>query len=486
MPLLLLGCGALFCARLGFFWIVHPIRTVKTLLSASDSSGHSPLRALTVALAGTLGVGNIAGVATAITAGGAGAVFWMWVSAILAMGVKYAEVALALNHRRRERHDDAADGPAPYATATTPGGVTHHAATKRGGVPDPAAAATPEAKTRHGTPDSAVAVNPGAEKRAVIPQRFYGGAMYYIKDTVSPFAGAIFAILCIANAAVTGNVLQSNAAASVFAERVPPLAVGIVFCVLTVAVTLGSARRISDVTVRLIPALVAVYMVLSAVVIVSNISDVPDVFARIFREAFGLRPAVAGAAGVSVARAIRFGVTRGILSNEAGSGTSPTAHAAADTNDAHRQGVFGIFEVFADTIVICTLTAVVILLLPDFGGEDGVRLAVLAYGTFAGNWAGEVIRASVVMFAFATVICQAYYGEVALGYFTRSDAVRRAYLVAYSALCIAGSVIDPLRMWLCADLVISLMTALNVAVLLYAFVRRRYRTELLPWAYRVR
>lgn len=448
MPLLLLGCGALFCARLGFFWIVHPIRSIKALVCRSDSSGHSPIRALTVALAGTLGVGNIAGVATAITAGGAGAVFWMWVSATLAMGVKYAEVAFAIAHRRRERRTDEPHSDQSHTNCTAHANGTSHAN--------------------------------GAS------QHFYGGAMYYIRDTVSPMAGGFFALLCIANAAVTGNVLQTNAAASVFSERIPPIAVGIVFCAFTAAVTLGSARRISDVTVRLIPALVAVYIVLSAVVILSNISEVPGVFVRIFREAFGLRSAAGGAAGIAVSRAIRFGVTRGILSNEAGSGTSPTAHAAADTDDAHRQGIFGIFEVFADTIVICTVTAVVILLLPDFGGEDGVRLAVLAYGTFAGIWAGEVIRASVVLFAFATVICQAYYGEVALGYFTRSDGARRMYLFGYSALCIAGSVIDPARMWLGADLVISLMTALNVAVLLYAFARRRYRAELLPWAYRLR
>lgn len=430
MPLLLLGCGALFCVRLGFFWLVHPIRTARTLLSEQSTSGQSPLRALTVALAGTLGVGNIAGVATAITAGGAGAVFWMWVSAILAMGVKYAEVALAVAHRRQKR--------------------------------------------------------PSGDRGKPAQRQFYGGAMYYIRDTVSPAAGGFFALLCIANAAVTGNIIQTNAAASVYSERIPPIAVGIVFCILTVAVTLGSAKRISDVTVRLIPALVAVYIVLSAVVIMSDPGAVPGVFRRIVREAFDFRSAAAGVAGVGVSRAIRFGVTRGILSNEAGSGTSPAAHACADTDDAHRQGVFGILEVFADTIVICTLTAVVILLLPDFCGEDGVRLAALAYGTLAGEWAGGVIRISVVMFAFATVICQAYYGEVALGYFTRSDKVRRAYLAAYSLLCIAGSVTDPVRMWLGADLVISLMTALNVAVLLYAFVRRRYRRELLPWAYRIR
>ena len=451
-PALLLGCGALFSARLGFFWLRHPARTARTLRAAAADGGHSPARALSVALAGTLGVGNIAGVATAITAGGAGAVFWMLLSAVLAMGVKYAEVAFAVAHRRRE-HDPTP--PSVAGISTTP--------------PRAGKCATPA---------------PSAEKTT--RPRFYGGAMYYIADSVSPAAGGFFALLCVANAAVTGNVIQTHAAASVASPAVPPLAVGAAFALATLAVTLGGARRVSDLTVRLIPALAALYVALSAWIIAANIAAVPAVLARVFREAFALRPAAGGVAGSAVARAIRFGVTRGVLSNEAGSGTSPTAHACADTDDPHRQGVFGIFEVFADTVVLCTLTAIVILLLPDFAGEDGVRLAALAYSRFAGAWAGAAIRVSVVLFAFATVVAQAYYGEVAIGFFTRSPRARRVFLAAYAALCVAGSAIDARRVWLAADLVISLMTALNVAALLYAFSRPRLRRELLPWAYRPR
>lgn len=424
-PALLLGSGALFSARLGFFWALHPVKTARALFS-SAGGGRSSARALTVALAGTLGVGNIAGVATAITAGGAGAVFWMLVSAFLAMGVKYAEVAFAFAHRRRERVEGS-----------------------------------------------------GARR-----YRYYGGAMYYIRDALCPAAGGLFALLCIANAAVTGNVIQTNAAAAVFSDRIPPAAVGAVFALLTMAVTLGSARRVSDVTVRLIPALCAVYIALCLWIVAANITAIPGVISRVLREAFALRPALGGAAGAGIARAMRFGVTRGILSNEAGSGTSPTAHASAETDDPHRQGIFGIFEVFADTTVICTLTAAVILLLPDGGGQDGVLLAARAFGELAGTWAGTFIRTSVILFAFATVICQAYYAEVALGYFTASARVRRLFLALYSALCVVGSVIDAGHMWLIADLVISLMTALNAAVLLYAFARRRTRAELLPYAFR--
>ena len=451
-PAMLFVCGTLFSTRLGFFWVLHPIRAARALLGGSTGGDHSSVRALTVALAGTLGVGNIAGVATAITAGGAGAVFWMLVSGALAMGVKYAEVSFAVAHRRRERVG---------GNAKTGGAGNTLSVGKADGSP----AGRAEGRAR---------------------ERFFGGAMYYIRDTVCPAAGGFFALLCMANAAVTGNILQTNAAASVFSERVPPAAVGAAFAALTLAVTLGSARRVSDVTVRLIPALAAVYIALCVWIVAANAASIPAVVSRVVGEALGFRPALGAAAGVGVRRAIRFGVTRGILSNEAGSGTSPTAHAAADTDDAHRQGVFGIFEVFADTVVLCTLTAAVILLAPGGSNEDGVRLAVDAFSSLAAPWAGTFVRFAVVLFAFATVICQAYYGEVALGYFTRSEKARRAYLALYAALSVVGSVIEASRMWLAADLVISLMTALNVAALLYAFGRRRTRAELLPYAYRRR
>lgn len=414
MPVLLMGAGLLFSARLKFFQILHPIRFFRTLKSGFGGGGQTPIRAMSIALAGTLGVGNIAGVASAIVAGGAGAVFWMWVSATLAMAVKYAEVALAVTHRRRGE----------------------------GG--------------------------------------WYGGAMYYIADTVSPVLGGAFAVLCIVNTIVTGNVIQANAAASVYSDTVPPIAVGIAMCVLALAVTVGPVKRISDVTIRLIPFLSAVYVALSLGIILLNAGRLPEVFGEIFSSAFDLRAVGGGVGGYGISRALRFGVTRGLLSNEAGCGTAPIAHASADTDSPHKQGVFGIFEVFVDTIVVCTLTAVVILLLPDFGGEDGVRLSVLAYRTFAGKIAGHVISASVILFAYATVVCQSYYGVVTLGYFTKSAAAKNAYLFVFAASCVIGSVIAPPVMWGLADLCVSLMTVLNVAVLLYLFADRKRRKEMLP------
>ena len=243
---------------------------------------------------------------------------------------------------------------------------------------------------------------------------------------------------------------------------------------------LGSLRRISDVTVKLIPFLSGVYILLSLYIIFANTERLPGIFADIFGSAFSLKAAAGGAGGFALSRAVRFGVTRGILSNEAGCGTAPTAHASANTNSPHDQGIFGIFEVFADTVVICTLTAIVILLLGDGRGEDGVRLSVLAYRTFAGRAAGHVISVSVILFAYATVICQSYYGVVALRYLTHSRLALGIYFVLFGISCIAGSVIGSALMWNIADLCVSAMTATNVVVLLYAFFNKRERRLMLP------
>lgn len=417
MPVILLGTGLIFSFRLKFFWIFHPISYFRSLSGGFRKSGQSSAKSMTLALAGTLGVGNIAGVASAIACGGAGAVFWMWLSAILAMGVKYAEVVLAVGHRRG----------------------------KSGG--------------------------------------FFGGAMYYIGDLISRKFGAFFALLCIANSLITGNILQVNAASAVYGDRIPPIFVGIIICILTAAVTFGTVKRISDVAVSLIPFLSGVYVILSLGIIIANFSRMPSVLGEIFSLAFSAEGAAGGALGFTVSRGVRYGVTRGILSNEAGCGTAPTAHACADVKSPHHQGLFGIFEVFADTVVICSLTAFVILLYGNVGGNGGVCLSVLAYSSLAGGYAGHIISVSVILFAFATVICQSYYGIVAVGFLSKRESALRLYLILYSLTCIVGSVIDTGIMWLSADLIISLMTAVNTGVLLWVYADRRRRRELFPFSH---
>ncbi len=405
LPVVLIAVGIYLAAKLRFFYVLHPVKTAKAVASAGTGSGTSPFKALTVALAGTLGVGNISGVATAIVAGGPGAVFWMWVSALAAMSVKYAEVALAVKYRR----------------------------------------------TRTGTH--------GGE--------YFGGAFYYMKEGLSPILGSRaakyiasgFACLLVSNSLLTGNVVQVNAAASVF-DGIPGVAVGAAIAVAVAVVTVGGAKRVGDFTVRVIPLLTLVYILLSLYVIISGAERLGEVFSSIFRGAFSLRSAASGAAGYGISRAVRFGVTRGVFSNEAGCGTAPTAHASANTKGPHEQGCLGVFEVFCDTVVMCTMTALVILL-SGVAGEDGIPLSMESYGVFCGDFGRMAIGASVVVFALATVICQEYYGMEALAALGGGKRARRVYLAVSFGATLLGSVMTPDAVWQIADLEIALMTVVN-------------------------
>ncbi len=409
MPAVLLAAGLYFGARLRFFYFVHPVRFVRTLKEAASGDGVSPARALTQALAGTLGVGNMAGVATAITAGGPGSIFWMLLSAVIAMSVKYTEVALGVLHRRKN-----ADG-------------------------------------------------------------YYGGAMYYIKDILSryfPRGGALFggffALLCVFNTLMTGNIVQMKAAAEAF-PAFPPILLGGIVAAAAFVIACGKAHTVSGVTFFLIPFLSAGYMAVSLYIIIANAGRVPGVLTEILTCAFSFRAAAGGAGGYAVISAIRFGVTRGIFSNEAGMGSSPSAHSSADTKSAHHQGCFGIFEIFADTVALCTLTALVILLSDGVGRLDGIPLTLYAYRSQAGSAAGVFIAVSVVLFAFATVICSTQYARVALGYLFPKKGAYYFYCILAAGATVLGSVINGKAMWQAADLSVSLMTAVNVSCLLFGF-----------------
>ncbi len=402
LPAILLIAGLYLGWRLRFFYILHPVRLCRDIRDSAASGGVSPFRALSVALAGTLGVGNITGVATAIACGGAGAVFWMWVCAFLVMSVKYAEVYLAQVYR------------------------------------------TPE-----GT----------------------GGAMYYMRDGLRNILGkgaaavaAGFAVLIAANSLLTGSIVQVDAAAGVVSELftgVPPILCGIAFAILAAITAAGGLRRVSDLTVRLIPALSAVYIVVSAVCIIRSADALPDAFREIFDGAFSPAAAGGGVLGFGINAAVRYGVTRGIFSNEAGCGTAPSAHAAANAKSPHHQGCMGIFEVFADTVVLCTVTALVILTSGITPSEDGMISALAAFSISGGHASAAIIGISVVLFAFATVICQSYYGLGAVRYLTGSDRGRRLYIAMLAVSAVIGSVISANVMWGIADLIIAVMTVVN-------------------------
>lgn len=400
VPVLLIFCGLFFAAKQKFFYILHPLKLCRCLGEASGEEGVSPFRALTVALAGTLGVGNMAGVATAITAGGAGALFWMNISALCAMSIKYIEVCLAVE--TREKSD----------------------------------------------------------------KGWRGGAMFYIKKLVGGklgrVLGGIFAVLCAVNSLLTGNIVQVNSACAAL-PQIEPLLIGGIIGLMAMWIAAGGGKRISGATVIIIPILSAVYMILCLAIIFSNYARLPQVFSEIITSAFSLRSVGGGILGFGITRSMRFGVTRGIFSNEAGCGTSPTAHAMANTKSPHHQGCFGIFEVFADTTVLCTMTGIVILL----AGEtalDGISLTLYAFENLAGKWASDIIAVSIVLFAFATVISQASYGLVSLDFLGKPK-LKPIYLLLIPLTSAAGSIISAAFMWQTADLTVSVMTVINVGCL---------------------
>ncbi|NLK39496.1 MAG: sodium:alanine symporter family protein, partial [Clostridiales bacterium] len=343
-PILLLSAGIYLSFRLNFFHLRHPIRILKTILTKKEKGGTSPFRALTVALAGTLGVGNIAGVALALISGGPGAIFWMWISALTAMIIKYAEIVLALHYRKR----------------------------------------------KHGRENE-----------------YYGSAMYYIREglgkgRLARGLAATFALLCILNSISMGSVIQVNVIAESLKGRlgIPALATGIIITLLTAIVVFGGIRSISGLTVRLVPFMSAVYILLSMYIILTNLGELPRTLSMIFTSAFRVESAFGGILGFFLSRSVRFGVSRGLLSNEAGCGTATIAHAESSTKSPALQGLWGIVEVFVDTILLCSMTAFVILISYDAigGGElNGIMLTITAFEFTFGDAAGIIICAAILL-----------------------------------------------------------------------------------------
>lgn len=396
-----------------FFLLPHV--KARPFFRSLRESGSSPFRSLSVALAGTLGVGNITGVAAALIAGGPGAVFWMWAGAFLVLGVKYAEVNLAVRYR-----------------IPTGNGWT-------------------------------------------------GGAMYYMRDGIggrwASVFGGFFALLCCLNSLITGNLVQSNAASGVF-EGDSRLICGIVLAVLTGSAILFGTHRIGRITSALIPVLTGGYLAITLGIIFAHASLLPGIFRDIISSAFTGRAVLGASAGFTVHQALRFGIMRGIFSNEAGCGTSPTAHAAADTKSPHHQAVLGMVEVIFDTLILCTLTALVLLigdaewgLIPWGTDADAAPVTLDIFRCLGGDTVYRILRISVLLFAFSTVIAQFYYGTAAIRYLSGKRLPQVIY-AALSAVCAcAGSVISSPVMWLLADGIIGIMTVFNCGVLI--ILRRR-------------
>ena len=390
----------------------------RLLFDRSDPAGSGevkPFNALMTALSATVGTGNIAGVATAIALGGPGAIFYMWLIALFGMATKYAEAVCAVTYREVDQNG-----------------------------------------------------------------KHVGGPMYYLRNGVGEFApelgkwlGLAFAVFGAAAAFGIGNAVQVNSMAAALDNSfsVPHWATGVVVAALVAVVVIGGIRRIGEVAGRLVPAMVVLYVGAAVVVVAINIADVPAAIGLIFTHAFTPAAATGGFAGAAVAAAIRFGVARGVFSNESGLGSAAIAHAAAQTNSPVRQGVIAMLGTFIDTLVVCTMTALVILTSGAWTltGEDGTGLtaAVLTSTAFQTSIIGGqyIVTIALAVFAFTTILGWSYYGERCWQYLFREKSlwIYRVFWVA-AALLFANVKVE--LVWHLSDALNGLMAIPNLVGLL--------------------
>ncbi|PTW51293.1 AGCS family alanine or glycine:cation symporter [Rhodovulum kholense] len=408
---LLLGTGLYLCLGLRFL----PQRKLgygfKMMLEGrkKGGAGHegeiTPFQALTTALSATIGTGNIAGVATAIFLGGPGAVFWMWLTALVGMATKYAEAVLAVHYREVD-----ANG------------------------------------------------------------RYVGGPMYYIKNGLGPrfaWLAWIFAFFATIAAFGIGNTVQANSVADAVQSTfgIPHLWTGIALAVVTFVVIVGGVRRIGAVAEWLVPLMAVLYILGALVILAVNYQAVPGALSLIFEDAFTGTAATGGFAGAAVMAAIRFGVARGVFSNEAGLGSAPIAHAAALTDDPVRQGNVAMLGTFIDTILVCSMTALVIITTGVWtSGETGAALSALAFQT--GLPGGElIVSLGLIVFAFTTILGWSYYGERAAEYLFGSKVIL-PFRLLWVAGVVLGAVANLGVIWIVADIMNALMAIPNLIALI--------------------
>lgn len=376
----------------------------------------TPFQAVATALASTVGVGNIAGVATAISIGGPGALFWLWVSGLLGMGTKFAEIVIALHYRER----DAA-------------GVMR------------------------------------------------GGAMYTLRRLGLPWLGTVFALLTALAAFGIGNMVQANSMAHSLEATFgfsPPI-VGFTLVVVAGAVILGGIRRIAAFAEVLVPFMSLLYLGGGLAVLALHAGRVPEALRLVLDGAFSGTAAAGGFAGSTVMLALRYGIARGLFSNEAGLGSAPLVHATANTDHPVRQGMYGIFEVFVDTLLICTTTGLVILVTGAWStGQTGAALTGLAFETgLPGVWGDTIVTGGLVLFAFSTIIGWSYYGETGIVYLLGARAAV-PYRLAWLVFIYLGAVGSLHLVWDIADTLNGLMAIPNlISVLLSIPLLRRLQRE---------
>lgn len=432
----IIGVGLYLSIRTNFlqirkfpYAIRHTIGRVFHKQEASSGS-MTPFQAVCTALAATVGTGNIAGVAGAIAIGGPGAVFWMWVSALLGMCTKFAEVTLAVHFRERNEHGD-----------------------------------------------------------------LVGGPMYYIKNGLGKnwqWLAVLFSAFGVLTVFGTGNATQVNTITTAIdsallnyqiidttSVKTLNLILGICIAILVALVLLGGIKRIGKVTEKLVPFMALLYILLALGVVIINIQHVPAVFQSIFYGAFNPSAVTGGAVGTFF-MSMKKGVARGIFSNEAGLGTGSIAHACADTSAPVKQGLFGIFEVFVDTMIICTLTALVILcsgISIQYGVDAGAELTIMGFTATYGNWVSLFTAVALCCFAFSTIIGWGLYGARCIE-FLFSAKVIKPFMVVYSLVAILGATMDLGLLWNIAETFNGLMAIPNlIAVFLLTNVVIKLVTE---------
>jgi len=411
MLTLIIAVGLFLSAKTGFLQFRKFAYMLKnTILGmfsknqhAKDSSGVSPFQAVATAMAGTIGTGSIAGLATAIISGGPGAIFWMWVSALLGMITKYSEIVLSLKYREKNANGE-----------------------------------------------------------------WVGGPMYYIQNGLGlKWLAVLFSIFAMMACLGTGNATQSNSIAIALQSTlsIKPWITGIVLTVIAAGVILGGMRRIASVNEKLVPFMAVFFVVCSVVAIMVNIKKVPEAFALIFREAFNFKAAAGGTAGYGIMLAMHYGFSRGVFSNEAGLGSAPIAHAASSTKDPVKQGLWGMFEVFFTTIIICTLSGLVVLTsgLWNTGDYQGAALSIASFESVIPGIGGIGVTLATVFFALSTILGWAYYGEVSIGYLTnKSHKAILIYRCIYVAFVFIGAVGNLELIWSISETMNGLMIIPNL------------------------
>ena len=427
MMILILGVGVYLSVRCGFPQFRHFLHIMKNTAGKAfektekKEGAVSPFKAMCTALAASIGTGNIAGVSGAIAIGGPGAIFWMWISALLGMCTKFAEVTLAIRYRERNKKGDWVGGPMYYITN---------------------------------------GLGKSWKWLACVFAAFGALAAFGIGNMtqINTIAGTV-------NTAISGFVSTTESQQTTIAW-----VVAIICAIICAFVLIGGIQRLADVCALMVPFMAVIYIVAALVVIGANVSAVPAAFSAIFVGAFNPASVAGGLAGVGIKTALTKGVGRGIFSNEAGLGSAPIAHAAADVDHPVKQGIYGVFEVFMDTIVVCTMTALVVLLGVgvqniEYGTDIGANLTIKGFeSVFGTGIPGVAVAICLSLFALSTVLTWALYGSRCVEYLFGFKASKVYQVIFCLFACIAGTVELSLA-WAIADTLNGLMAIPNLIAL---------------------